>query len=169
MQNPIDSTEYQSKVPKAYRIPRYRVGLVREGVESCPANRYSNSRDVWSWAHRLLFDDIPNEAFYCIALDNKNKLIGLTMVSLGSLNTSVVHPRSVLQPLILSNAAATILLHNHPSGDPAPSREDREVTERLVKACGLLGIRVLDHIVCCESDYYSFADAGVMGAGIMGA
>jgi len=93
-------------------------------------------------------------------LDQKNKMIGINTVSMGSLTASVVHPREVFKPAILSNAAALLCCHNHPSGAPQPSREDRALTTRLVDAGKLLGINVLDHIILGDGNesYYSFAD-----------
>jgi DNA repair protein RadC len=80
------------------------------------------------------------------------------VVAIGSLTAALVHAREVFKPAVLANAAAVILAHNHPSGDPEPSREDRELTERLVKAGRLLGITVLDHVIVGEERFYSFAD-----------
>jgi DNA repair protein RadC len=74
-----------------------------------------------------------------------------------------VHPREAAKPAVVHNAAAVIGIHNHPSGDAAPSIEDRQCTERLAQAFKLLGIRLLDHIIIGESDYFSFADAGLLG------
>lgn len=81
---------------------------------------------------------------------------------MGSLSTSVVHPREVFAPAVRDSSAAILFLHNHPSGDPAPSREDRDCTARLCQAGKILGIRCLDHIVLGHDDYYSFADAGLL-------
>jgi len=80
----------------------------------------------------------------------------------GFLSASLVYLREAFKPAIVSNSAAVIFLHNHVSGDPSPSREDRECTARLHHAGTLLGIRVLDHIVCGDADYFSFADAGCL-------
>ncbi len=93
-----------------------------------------------------------------LLLDRKNRVIGINTVSVGSLSSAVVHPREVFKPAILSNAAALIFGHNHPSGDPAPSPEDRVLTKRLVEGGKLLGIQVLDHIIVGDGRYYSFAD-----------
>jgi DNA repair protein RadC len=97
-------------------------------------------------------------------LDQKNKVIGIHTVSMGSLTASVVHPREVFKPAILSNAAAIILAHNHPSGQPQPSQEDRVLTVRLVTAGKLLGISILDHVIIGDgtSAYFSFADEGLL-------
>ena len=93
-------------------------------------------------------------------VDTKNKLIGLNTVSIGSLNASVVHPREVFKPAILANANAVLCAHNHPSGAPAPSQEDRLLTRKLVLAGEALGIKILDHIILVDGSetYYSFAD-----------
>jgi len=87
----------------------------------------------------------------------------INTVSIGSLTASVVHPREVYKPAILSNCAALILGHNHPSGDPQPSREDRAITQRLKEAGALLGINVLDHLVIeADGRYFSFADENLL-------
>jgi DNA repair protein RadC len=95
-------------------------------------------------------------------LDSKNRLIGVNFVSQGGLSSSIVTPESVFKPAIIANSPAIICTHNHPSSDPAPSREDRECTSRLVKAGAVLGIRVLDHVICGATKFYSFADAGML-------
>jgi DNA repair protein RadC len=145
-----------------HRIPRYHVELVRESSISLEAYpRFSNSKAAFE-IFRPEFANLDREEFHVVTLDSKNRMIGLHHISTGSLSSSVVHPRECLKPGVLDSAAAMILLHNHPSGDPAPSREDRECTERLVRAGSILGIRMLDHIIIGETDYYSFADAGLL-------
>ena len=91
-------------------------------------------------------------------------VIGINTVSIGSLTASVVHPREVMKPAILSNAAALLCCHNHPSGAPQPSQEDRTLTKRLVDAGQLLGIHVIDHLILGDGSetYYSFADEGLL-------
>ncbi len=95
-------------------------------------------------------------------LDRKNRLIGINTVSIGNLTASIVHPREAFKPAILANAAAVVLGHNHPSGDPQPSREFRTLTKRLVDAGKLLGIEVLDHVMLGDDTYFSFADEGIL-------
>jgi DNA repair protein RadC len=102
------------------------------------------------------------EHFMALHMDSKNKLLCLDLISTGSLNASIVHPREVLKSCLLSSAAALILVHNHPSGDPAPSREDREITTRLKEASELLGLRLLDHIIIGDQRHFSFADHGLL-------
>ena len=144
-------------------LPRYRVLLVREAETSFTSfPRFQNSRDLFE-CFREEFAAFDCERFVMLTLDSKNRTIGYHTISVGSLATSIVHPREAYKPaVLLENAAAVIFLHNHPSGDPAPSLEDRESTNRLTLAAKILGIRVLDHVVFGESEYFSFADAGIL-------
>jgi len=142
---------------RLYSPPRYRVTLVKESLA------YPSSvtiRDSQS-AYRLLvplFDGLDREHFMIVGLDAKHAVIGINTVSIGSVTMSIVHPREVFKPLILMNASAVLLAHNHPSGDSTPSQEDRALTRRLKDSGELLGITVLDHVVMGEDRYYSFAD-----------
>ena len=101
---------------------------------------------------------LRKEEFHIILLDGKNRPMREVRVSEGSLTASLVHPREVFLPAIEDAAAAIILVHNHPSGDPTPSPEDRAITKRLREAGELLGIHVLDHVVIGRHAYVSFAD-----------
>jgi len=129
--------------------------------------RFSNSRELYH-RYRARFFAANKEYFLSLHLNSKNQLIREVLVSIGSLSTSVVHPREVFAPAVRDSTAALIFIHNHPSGDPAPSREDRECTQRLIHAGQILGIRVLDHIVLGHDDYYSFADAGLLNGDFAG-
>jgi DNA repair protein RadC len=143
-------------------LPRYRIMLVRESEDTFTKYpKFQNSRELLE-TFREELAALDREHFVLIALDSKNRTIGYHTISVGSLSTSVVHPREVWKSALLDSAAAVVFLHNHPSGDPAPSREDRDCTSRLIEASKILGIHVLDHIVFGESDYYSFADAGLL-------
>jgi DNA repair protein RadC len=95
------------------------------------------------------------EHFLVICLDTRNRLINCKQVSIGSLDTSIVHPREVFKEAVSSSAASVIFVHNHPSGDPEPSKEDVELTKRLAKAGEIVGIDVLDHIIVCDKSYLS--------------
>ena len=106
--------------------------------------------------------DLDREAFIVLLLDTKNRMTGVNVVSVGSIAASLVHPREVFKAGILANAAAVIVLHCHPSGDPTPSREDREITMRLKAAGEMIGILVLDHIVVADDGYRSFAEMGLL-------
>lgn len=102
----------------------------------------------------------PVENFVVLCLDNKHRLLRELWASRGSATASIVHPRDVLRPVILEGAAAVIFVHNHPSGDPTPSREDVEITNRLREVCDLCGIRALDHVVIGKGRFVSFVNDG---------
>lgn len=102
------------------------------------------------------------EYFRIVLLNTKNQLISFEDISVGSLNASIVHPREIFYYPIKKSAAAIILVHNHPSGDPTPSREDLDVTKRLVEAGEILGIKVLDHIIVGEGRHLSFKEKGLI-------
>ena len=104
--------------------------------------------------------DLRHEVFKIVLLDAKHAIIRDATVSEGSLTLSIVHPREVFNLAVRESAAALICLHNHPSGDPEPSAEDRSLTTRLVTAGDVLGIEVLDHIIVGDGKYVSFADSG---------
>ncbi|MCZ6873090.1 MAG: DNA repair protein RadC [bacterium] len=142
-------------------IPIYRVNLVREAglhVDRPQLRSSSSASDVL----RTYLGDTDREHFVVLLVDRKNRLIGINTVSIGSLTASIVHPREVFKAAILANAAAVVLGHNHPSGDPQPSHEDKALTKRLVDAGKLLGIEILDHVVIGDDTYYSFADEGIL-------
>jgi len=124
--------------------------------------RISSSADLFKHFHPVL-RDVKHELFKVVLLDAKNTILKETTVSEGSLTLSIVHPREVFAFAVRESAAAVIFLHNHPSGDPTPSQEDRRLTDRLVAAGRLLGIRVLDHLIIGDGRYVSFADEGWLG------
>lgn len=118
-------------------------------------------RDVFSaFAPRL--QDLPVEEFHVAILDAQHRLERDVTVTRGILNSSLVHPREVFREAIAERAAAIILVHNHPSGDPTPSADDRSVTAQLVAAGRLLDIPVHDHLVVGRGRYVSFAEAGLL-------
>ena len=145
-----------------YRIPRQRISLVRDGSLRSSWKVFSNSRQVFEFAREQLYSDVDREQFHVFLLDNKNRLIGVNLVSQGSASSSIVVPDMVFRAAIVASSPAIICTHPHPSGDPAPSREDRDCTARLVQAGKILGIRVLDHIVVGDVEYFSFADSGIL-------
>jgi len=102
------------------------------------------------------------ELFYVVLLNNKNRKMREVKVSEGSLTASLVHPREVYNPVIRESAAGVIFVHNHPSGDPAPSREDIDITKRLKEVGDVMGVRVLDHVVIGHDRYFSFNDKGML-------
>ena len=106
--------------------------------------------------------DQRKEYFICLYLNARNQVIHKEVVSIGSLSASIVHPREVFQVAVFQSAAAIILAHNHPSGDVSPSKDDIELTRRLVRAGEIIGIDVLDHIIVGPADYLSLKERGVM-------
>ena len=100
-----------------------------------------------------------DSGFACGVLDGRHRAIAHSIVSIGTATATLVHPREVFQPAVLLGAVAVLLLHNHPSGDPSPSTEDRDITRRLAEAGRLLGITVLDHVVWTrESGFHSLRE-----------
>ena len=138
---------------------RYRKEVVREDAPAWVSMRFTSPSQVFE-----MFRDLRQEAkehFIALHLDGKNRIICFDRVSIGSLNHSIVHPREVFKTACLSSAAAILLLHNHPTGDTSPSREDLEITRRIREAGDLLGIKVLDHIIIGDS-YLSFVEQGLI-------
>lgn len=113
-------------------------------------------------------EDLAQEAFIVLTLNTKNCATGTHLISIGTLNSSLVHPREVFRVGIMDNAASMILAHNHPSGDPTPSAEDIKVTRQLVSAGEIMGIKVLDHVIIGSSDpglfqpFLSLREAGLV-------
>lgn len=124
-----------------------------------PGEAFKGSHDVYAhYRERLAGETV--EFFIAVLLDNKNRKIRDVIVGQGSLTASIVHPRDVYAQVIRAHAASVIFVHNHPSGDPTPSREDVEITRRLREIGELIGVRVLDHVVIGKGRYVSFVDDG---------
>lgn len=131
------------------------------GIKSIDKVFIRSPRDVAN----LLMNEmryLKKEYFRTIQLNVKNQVLAVEDISVGSLNSSIVHPREVFKGPIRRSSAAIILVHNHPSGDPSPSREDIEVTRRLYEAGKLLGIDVLDHIIIGDGIYTSLKEKGII-------
>ena len=147
----------------ALHFQTYRLQLVREtALEAPPAGPVLDSPSTVSQQLIPLFEGLDREHFVVLALDTRNRPIGANTVSVGTLSASLVHPREVFKFAILANAAAVILAHNHPSGEVAPSKDDIEMTQRLVKAGEILGIDILDHLVLGGEDFCSLKERGLM-------
>jgi len=142
-----------------YSIPLYKLSLIRDGSVCAERKIVTKSDDLYPIL-REYYANHDREEMLVVLLDAKHKIIGINSVSTGSLTLSIVHPRETFKAAIVSNCAAIILAHNHPSGDPAPSQEDRALTKRLKEGGELLGIPVLDHLVVGDGRYVSFADQG---------
>ena len=126
-----------------------------------PGRRFRTGRDFFEFfAPRMR--DLKQEGFQVVLLDQKNSYIGSQQVSTGSLTGALVHPREVFRPAIREAAAAVAFVHNHPSGDPRPSKDDIELTARLVEVAKLVGVRVLDHVVVGDESFFSFVEEGLI-------
>jgi DNA repair protein RadC len=149
-----------------YRVTRYRLLMVKDGsIPTTWDRQVRRSKDVADLMAPLVAN-LDREAFWVLMLNGKNVVIGVNLVAVGALTAALVHPREVVKPLILGSAAAAMLVHNHPSGDPTPSAEDLALTKRLGAVGDLVGIRVLDHIVIGhDGAYCSLADDGLLGGG----
>ena len=129
---------------------------------AAPGVRLGSSHEA-SGVFRPFFAGEPVEVFSCALVDSKLRLIKTETISRGTLTGSMVHPRDAFRPAVRNAASAVIFAHNHPSGDPLPSEEDRRITGRLEEAGRILGIPVLDHVVLgTNGSYYSFADSGLL-------
>lgn len=122
-----------------------------------PGSVLNRSQQVFACYHERLRDE-KREKFFSVLLDSKNRIIREELISIGSLNFSIVHPREVFAPAIRETAANILLLHNHPSGDPNPSKEDVGITKRLYEVGKIVGIEVLDHIIIGDGCYISFLE-----------
>ncbi len=142
-------------------IPQVELSMVREIKISDQKCNSSEEVARSEFAEDLLKSD--REKFICLHLNIKNRIISFEIVSTGSLTSSIVHPREVYKGAILSNSASVIFMHNHPSGDPEPSIDDIEITNRLEKAGAILGINVLDHIIIGRDGFYSFRQHNLIG------
>ena len=141
-------------------IYEYRLTLVKERCSSDLFGEESCSPRAAALLLKKFLAGVDREHFVLLLLNTKNKVTGIHVVSVGSLDSSLVHPREVFKPAVLANCASIILGHNHPSGDPQPSREDIGLTKRLKDAGELMGIPVLDHIVVGDGSvrYFSFKE-----------
>ena len=134
-------------------------GIARRLLESRirPGTQLRGSGDVAAVVRETV-RGTRREHFFALLVDARHRLLALRAISTGGLSSAPVHPREVFAPAIREAAAAIVVAHNHPSGDPEPSSEDRAVTERLRQAGSVLGIELLDHVVVGAERYYSFAE-----------
>ena len=146
-------------------IPDERGNLVREiaaryGERRIMGQSFNSAKQVYDHFHVRL-GTARQEEFHVLILDNKHRVIEEKMITLGTLNQSLVHPREIFAPAIELRAAAIILVHNHPSLDSKPSTQDIEITKRLCEVGKLMGIEVIDHVIIGDG-YFSFMDQNMM-------
>lgn len=134
---------------------RQMVNRTSEGVSvSC-------SKDVYNLFH-LRLSCLAKEEFLVLTLNTRNRILSEDLCAVGSINAVHVNPSTVIRQAVIRSAPSIICLHNHPSGDPTPSPEDRLLTERINQASALMGVRMLDHVIVAGQSYYSFSDAGAL-------
>jgi DNA repair protein RadC len=155
-----------NRLKRSIFISTYRIALVRDRRVAFEQCQLINSQQSQPLIRKLIESQgqPDREQFCVILLNSKNEIIGLNIVSTGDLSSAKVHPREVLKPAILSNSAAMILCHNHPSGNLSPSPEDIEITTVIVQASKIMGIQVHEHLIISMHDdrYFSFADHGII-------
>ena len=144
---------------KASQIVAFLEFNKRQGAARQDGLRIRCAEDVFNYVLPKT-SCLDRERFMVLHLDTKNRVIKEEVVSIGTLNSSLIHPRELFRSAIRESANALILVHNHPSGDPSPSKEDEKITERLFEAGELLNIKVLDHVIAGAEGYYSFRDGG---------
>ncbi|AKB24838.1 DNA repair protein RadC [Methanosarcina sp. MTP4] len=143
-----------SQISAVFELARRLETFVEE-----PKRKVRSPKDVYTLMYPKMREQ-KKERFITLYLDTKNQILKEETVSIGSLNASIVHPREVFKSALMESSASVIMIHNHPSGDPSPSREDIMVTEKLVEGGKLLGIDVLDHIIIGDGRYVSLKDEG---------
>lgn len=144
---------------QAKRINIVQVKLVREKSMLYKNRQVKSPQSAYEIIQAFL-GDVDREHFVVLCLDIKNQPTCIQTVHIGSLNSSIVHPREVLKSALLSNSASIIVAHNHPSNLCEPSPEDIEVTKRLCEAGRILGIDVLDHLIICTDNFCSLKEKG---------
>jgi len=147
--------EFRNQVPAMkimamYEIFRRTNRLKKKGFKP----KIKTAEDVFNYFVDEL-QDKKKEHLYALFLDTKNRIIGEELISVGTLNASLIHPREVFNPAIKASANSIVLVHNHPSGDPTPSKDDKEVTKMLKGSGDILGIPLLDHIIVGKNGYKS--------------
>lgn len=161
----VASIEELSKIPgikggKAAQIAAcFELSRRLENYQSEPKYKINGPEDVYRRLYPYMREN-KRESFVELCLDTKNQIIRETTISIGSLNANIVHPREVFKEALTYSAAHIIVAHNHPSGDPAPSREDIEITKKLVDTGNIMGITVLDHVIIGDGRHFSMKEAG---------
>ena len=164
--NPMARTDTSEDTYQTHlfnRLPLYSTRLVRETEFTYPTRfQVTEPGEVATILHDY-FSDKDREEFLIVLLDTAHTVTGLSQISVGGLSSSVVEPRQIFKTAMLANAAAIILAHQHPSGNPEPSQEDIKITRQLTEAGEIMGIPVHDHLIITESDFTSLAERGVIG------
>lgn len=148
-----------SKTQNALTIVRLQV--VKEEVEYYGSKKVQSPKDLEEVVRKFI-GDADREVFLAVNLSSANKINSIHVVSIGSLNQSIVHPRECFKAALLCNAQAVVFAHNHPSGEVIPSLEDKQLTAGLKQAGQLIGIKVLDHVIVGDKGYFSFQENNIL-------
>lgn len=155
------ANKMKSKVLNRKRVDIVSIKMVKESSFLYENRRVNSSVDAIELFKRFL-NESDREQFLVCCMDIKNQPTSINVVSIGTLNSSLVHPREVFKVAILANSASIIVAHNHPSGDPTPSEEDINITIRLKEAGKIIGIDILDHVIIGENKHVSFKEKGIL-------
>ena len=145
----------------AKRVNIVSIKLVKESSFLYQTRTISSPKDAYEMIKEQL-EGLDREQFIIACLNTKNEPTNITVVSVGSLNKAIVHPREVFKTAILSNAASIMAFHNHPSGETTPSQQDIQLTKRLYEAGELLGIKLLDHLIIGDGTFTSLKEKGYL-------
>ncbi len=148
-----------AQIKAAFELGRRLMANEKRNISQHPCFR--NSSQVYDY-YMPKFYGLKKEKFLCTLLDVKNRVFKETIISEGTLTSSLVHPREVFRYAIKEAAASVLFVHNHPSGDPSPSRDDIDITKRLVETGKIIGINVLDHVIIGDSRYLSLIESGYL-------
>lgn len=147
------------------RLVKYKLEMVKEASCNYGGKDYI-IKNPWDIYRALIdiykIDKEPEEVFLCICLDTKGKIIGIHEVARGTLNSALIAPREVFKRALINNASRIIIVHNHPSGSPEASGEDKNTTKRLVESGEILGVEVLDHLIIGDESYFSFKENDIL-------
>ncbi|MDY7989852.1 DNA repair protein RadC [Paenibacillus polymyxa] len=156
----IRETDVQTLPVKRRKLAKHLIHLLERVMSEPGCNYIRKPEDAFLLCSDLM--EFAQEHFIVFLLNTKNRVISRKVISVGGLNSAVVHPREVFRAAIESSTASILCVHNHPSGDPTPSREDISVTKRLVEAGKVIGIDVLDHVVVGRDGWVSLKQQGMM-------
>ncbi len=145
----------------AKRINIVSIKMVKESSFLYQTRKISSPKDAYEMIKEQL-EGLDREQFIIACLNTKNEPTNISVVSVGTLNKAIVHPREVFKTAILSNASSIMAFHNHPSGDTTPSDQDIQLTHRLVEAGELLGIKLLDHLIIGDGSFTSLKEKGYL-------
>lgn len=143
----------------AKRIDIVSLKMIKESSVLYANRRISKPNEIVDLL-KIFLEDCDREKLIVCCLNTKNEPTSISVVSVGSLNTSIVHPREVFKTAVMSNSASIILAHNHPSSDVTPSKEDIDITERIKQGGNILGIKLLDHLILGDGKYLSLLEKG---------